>query len=85
MYRISREGRRSSAHDNHGPDNQPIRYNSKRSLLDNDDKNKNKSFAGGVAGAAGVLPTRNPTAVLCLKVAVGLMVIFFVRGVSACA
>lgn len=83
MYRISREGRRSSAYDHHDLDNKPTRYIRERSLLDNDDQNKNKGFSGGVAGAAGVLPTRNPTAVLCLKVAAGLLALFLVRGVSA--
>lgn len=79
MYRVSREGRRASAHE-HDPDSRPARYNKER--FDADAYHgKNKGFAPA-AGAAGVLPTRNPRAVLCLKATAAFVVLFFVRGVS---
>ena len=79
MYRVSREGRRASAHE-HDPDSRPARYNKERFDADAY-HDKNKGFAPA-AGAAGVLPTRNPRAVLCLKATAAFVVLFFVRGVS---
>lgn len=78
MYRVSREGRRSSAHE-HDADSRPTRY--KERFDDDACHDKNKGF-GPAAGPAGVFPTRNPGAILCLKATAALFVLFFVRGVS---
>lgn len=78
MYRISREGRRASAHDHDRDNNQPTRSGREWELSDSNDKNRNNKGFGGAA-----LPTSNPGVVLCVKFAAVLMVLFFVRGVSA--
>lgn len=79
MYRVSREGRRASAHE-HDSD-RPARY---KERFDAGDAypDKNKGFAP-VTGAAGVLPARNPGVSLCLKATAAMVVLFLVRGVSA--
>ena len=81
MYRVSREGRRASAHEHDADSVRPARYNKDR--FDADAYyNKTKGFAPA-AGAAGVLPTRNSRAVLGLKAAAALATLLLVRGVSA--
>lgn len=78
MYRVSREGRRASGTDNDS-ENRSARY---KERFDNDAyHDKNKGFTPTVV-PAGVLPTRHPGVLLCLKTTAALVFIFFVRGVS---
>eukprot|EP00903_Cladosiphon_okamuranus_P007992 g7713.t1 len=72
MYRVSREGRRASAHE-HDPDSRPARYRDKERF--EDDKNKRAAPV-----ASQVLPVQNPGVVLCMKATAALAILFIVRG-----